>query len=212
MTDVIQPEVVIDNGATEQVTLSKVEYKEMTERLANDAQAKANMANELIELRKKAREVSQSPTEPVDVSKVVEAEFQKRDEENLKMIQEQALVNWLGAHPQFSKENDKDGTLFAAFQKALSRFYLAGIKSEQGYVEVLNDALRLSEQVSTPSTPMFPSAPQGYSTVRGNVPQQGLNNTEQKFVKETMGGDVDKYLKLKAKRPQYVEEMLKWQS
>jgi len=67
--------------------------------------------------------------------------------------------------------------------------------------------------VTTPqNNPMpYQSTPQGYAPARGNVPQQGLDSQEQKFVKNSMGGDIERYLKLKAKRPQYVEEMLKWQ-
>lgn len=214
MTDVIKPEAIPnDSGANEQVTLSKTEFQKLIEDRANDAQSKANMAKELAEQREKIRTLSQSPAEPVDVSKVVEAEFQRRDAENVKTTQETALANWLAAHQEFSQENDKDGIKFAAFQKALSRFYLAGIKTSDGYVEVLNDALRLSEQVEITNYPMpsYSSTPQGYPTARGTTPQQGLSQVEQKFVKNSMGGDVERYLKLKTKRPQYVDEMLKWQ-
>jgi hypothetical protein len=196
-------------GAT--VSLTATEYKELTDKLATKVQDTANMTQELIDLRKKNKELSEQPQVATgDISKVVDAELQKRDAETMKVVQANALSSWLDAHPEFSNEEDKDGSKLAAFQKALGRMNLIGIKTEQDYIQVLNDALRLTEQVSITPTPIIGSAPRGAAYVPGRTPTQQFLPAEQKLIKDSFGGDVQKYLAVKQKRPEYIEEILKW--
>ena len=211
MTEVIVQKVPSTEDAT--VVLTAEEYKELTEKLAKKVQAEVNMSEELKKLREKNRELADKPeVKTEDISKVVEAELVKRDAETTKVVQAQALTSWLEAHPEFSPEEDKDGSKFAAFQKALARVNLVGIKTAQDYVQVLNDALRLTEQVPTMQPHNnFASSVIGGVPVRGSTQVQNFTSAEQKFIQSSMGGDVDKYQKLKAKRPEYVEELLKWQ-
>jgi hypothetical protein len=213
MTEAIVHKVPDGTGDEGAVTLTAQEYKDLTEKLATKVQAEVNMSQELKDLREKNRKLAEQPqVETKDISSVVEAELAKRDAEQLKTIQAIALTNWLEAHPQFSPEEDKDGLKFAAFQKALGRVNLVGIKSEQDYIQVLNDALRLTEQVPTMQpTNNFASSPIGGVPVRGSSPVQNMTPAEQKFITNSMGGNIEKYLVLKAKRPEYVEELLKWQ-
>jgi len=211
MTDVVSPEVTPTSNGDATVSLTAKEYKELTEKLATKVQAEVNMSQELKDLREKNRKLAeQSQVETKDISSVVEAELAKRDSENLKQVQAEALSQWLEAHTEFSPEEDKDGLKFAAFQKALGRVNLVGIKTQADYIQVLNDALRLTEQVATPSRPVFASTSMGGVPVRGNTPTGNFTTQEQKLIKDTFGGDIEKYLKLKAKRPEYIEELLKW--
>ncbi len=198
----------------EDVKLTKAEFDELVKAKAEKAQNEANMSAELAELRKKNRELAEKKSPeaepPKELSKEVAAEFAKRDAEVLKLASEQATVEFLDSHPELSKEKDTDGSKFAAFQKALGRISLAGVKTKQDYAQVLNDALRLTGEVSQPPMPNYSSTPRSAISIPGSPPSAQLASPELKLVQTSFGGDVEKYLKLKAKRPEYVEELLRW--
>lgn len=213
MTDNKSPEGTDGTGDTT-VVLTAKEYKELTEKLATKVQDTVNMSQELIDLREKNRKLAEQPqVETKDIAGVVEAELAKRDSETQKVNQATALTRWLEAHSEFSPENDKDGSNFAAFQKALGRINLVGVKTESDYTQVLDDALRLTEQVSTPQplgNPMG-SSPRNFAPVMGKQNYgSNLSSQEVKLINDNFGGDVEKYLKVKTKRPEYIEEILKW--
>ena len=196
----------------EKVQLSQEEYKTLTEKLAAKVQAEANLVEEVKELRKKNHELAnqQNPVPAEDVSKAVDEEFRKRDAELLKVAKESALIKFLDSHPEFDKTSDTDGTKFAAFQKALARINLSGVKTEQDYEQVLEDALRLVEKTHETMPPNFSSTTPGSAQVPGRTPMAQITVPEQKLVRDNFGGDVEKYLKAKAKRPDYFEELLRW--
>ncbi len=211
MTEIIDgtPSTVV-----EEVKLSKEEFDKLVKTSAEKAQNEANMVAEITDLRKKNRELAETKKPEIvapltDVSKEVQAEFERRDREAIKIASEQATVEFLDSHPEFSKENDVGGLKFAAFQKALARVALNGVKTKEDYAQVLNDAMRLTGEV-TPSMPNYSSTPRTAISVPGMAPAAQLSTPELKLVQNSFGGDVEKYLKLKAKRPEYVEELLRW--
>lgn len=211
MIEVI-PEITTGNGGEEEVKLTKKEHDEMVRLLAERKQNETNMQNELIDLRKKNRDLAAgSIQEPKseEIQKVVEAELKKRDTEELKRTTESVLIKFLDSHPEFSTENDEGGLKFAAFQKALVRINTQGVKTASDYEQVLEDALRLTGQVA-PATPSFSSTPRSAPEVRGVSKGAQLTTPEQKLVQNNFGGDVDAYLKVKAKRPEYIEELIRW--
>lgn len=211
MNDII-PEGTSGAGGTEKVELTKTEYDTLTQKLADKVQAEVNMTQELIDLRKKNQELKgqTSPVPAEDISKAVDAKLAERDAESLKEAQRTALESFLDSHPEFSKEEDTDGTKFAAFQKALSRINLTGVKSQQDYAEVLEDALRLSGQTSTVSSPSYTSAPRNTYTPPSSRSSMAISPSETKLVQNNFGGNVEAYLKVKTKRPEYIEELLRW--
>ncbi len=213
MTEIINADGT-RSTVVEEVKLTKKEYDELVNTAAESKQAVANVVAEVTDLRKKIREQAPTPSpvvpEPVgEVSKEVQAEFAKRDAEALQRASQEATVEFLDSHPEFSKENDVGGLKFAAFQKALGRIALNGVKTKQDYTQVLNDALRLTGEI-TPSMPNYSSTPRTAISVPGTPPSAQLSTPELKLVQNNFGGDVEKYLKMKAKRPEYVEELLRW--
>ncbi len=213
MTEIINADGT-RSTVVEEVKLTKTEFDELVKSKAEKAQNEANMVAEITELREKNRKVSDTKNpvvpEPVgEVSKEVQAEFAKRDAEALQRASQEATVEFLDSHPEFSKENDVGGLKFAAFQKALGRIALNGVKTKQDYTQVLNDALRLTGEIA-PSMPNYSSTPRTAISVPGTPPSAQLTTPELKLVQNNFGGDVEKYLKMKAKRPEYVEELLRW--
>jgi hypothetical protein len=212
MTDII-PEGTLGAGEDEKVVLTKVEHDKMVDALASDAEAKARLLDEVTDLRKKNRELvtKTSPElKPEDVSKAVAEEFKKRELEDIKKASEDALAEFMDAHQEFSKESDPDGSKFSAFQKALARINLSGVKTKSDYIQVLDDALRLTGQVSSTTMPNFSSTPRSSTDIRGVAKSAQLLPAEQKLVSKNFNGDAEAYLKVKAKRPEYIDELLKW--
>ncbi len=170
------------------------------------------MVTEIADLREKNRKLAEPkvPVAPVtDVSAAVEEEFKRRDQAAIKIASEQATIEFLDSHPEFSVENDAGGVKFAAFQKALGRINISGVTSKEDYIQVLNDALRLTgETVST--MPNYSSTPRTASNVPALKPGHTLTAPEQKLIQNSFNGDVEAYLKVKTKRPDYVRELLNW--
>lgn len=192
----------------ENVTLTKDEY----DKLVN---TKASTIQEIADLRKKNRdllETSQPVVEPDAVKKAIDEELKKRDSESLKKEIDAATNEFLAAHPEFSTENDTGGLKFAAYQKAVGRMNLAGAKSKDEYSQLLEDALSLMPQESVNANQTnFSSTPRTVGVVvQGVRPSAQLTPAEQKLVAGNFGGDVEAFLKVKAKRPEYIDELTKW--
>lgn len=191
-------------GGDEKIVLTKDEH----DALVNGT---TSMKNELIELRKKNRELaSQQAVSPDEIEKVITAELKKRDQESLKRIIDSATAEFIAAHPEFSPENDKDGLTLAAYQRALGRMNLSGITTKEDYQEILDDALRLTEKPAA-TTPMQPfSSPRSTPMAPGAKPGSNLPFSEQKLVAEKFNGNVETYLAWKAKHPEVFAEIIKY--
>lgn len=203
----------------EEVTLTKVEYDQMTERLATLAQASTSTVEELKEMRRinaelKAKAEKADPTEVekaiTEVEKVIDAKLAAKEVEETKRTYEAAVANFLDEHPEFSTENDPGGVKFAAYQKALGRINLTALKSAEEFTEALNDALGLMERKANDAPNFSSSAPRSGASVPIASPHRGLSPIEEKLAKNYFGGDVAAYLKAKAKRPEYYEELLRY--
>ncbi len=190
----------------DEVKLSKEEY----DKLVNTA---ASRLEELTKLREKNRELitnSQPVVQPDEIQKAVDTELKKRDAETLKTVIESATNEFTAAHPEFSPENDKDGSNLAAYQKALGRMNLNGVRTKEQYMQVLEDALRLTEKPSNANPMNIFSSPRSVPSAQNSQPAAHLSPVEQKLVANNFKGDVEAYLKVKAKRPEYIEEILKY--
>ncbi len=210
----INPEGTDGAGGDDKVVLTKKEHDEMVEALAKRKEAEARLKDEVTTLREKNRELAKSPEPTVSeeqVQKAMAEEFKKRDAEAAKAASEQATAEFLDSHPEFSKENDTDGSKFAAFQESLKKLNLQGVKTKEQYTQALHDALRLTNQAEPAPTMLnFSSTPRSAYDARAIPQGSRLSAPEQKLVQRSFGGDVEAYLKVKAKRPEYVEELLRY--
>lgn len=211
-----KPDGTPDGGAggNEDVTLSKTEYEKLVSERAEAFQARVSLTDEVTRLREKNREITQdTKIAPEDVNRIIEQKLKERDAEELETTKKNALTEFLDAHPELSKDEDKDGSRFAAFQSALARMSLAGVKTKEDYLNVLSDAMRLIpghvEPTSKPDT-MNPSTPPSYVVPPGSKSSVRLPEREMKLVNSHFSGDVEAYLKKKAKHPILVEELLNY--
>lgn len=211
----ITPEVVPQEPGGEEVKLTKEDYDKLVNSAAESKQALANVVNEIKDMRtqnadlKKRVEEAQQPT--TDVQKAVEAELAKKEKASIEAIYQQVTEGFLTSHPEFSQEQDPGGVKLAAFQKALGRINLTGLKTKDQFEEAFSDALGLMERKSNP-TPMnaIPSSSKGNPPVPRVVPNHNLPPAELKLAEKFFNGNVEAYLAAKVKKPAYFEELLKW--
>lgn len=223
------------NGNENTVILSKEEYNKLVLQQANLSQDKANLVSEITELRKKnqlteqekidlANKVKQSeslgkdgtiqPTEVRAVAeKVVQEVFEKQKTVARKTAREQAEQKFLNEHPEFKPENDIGGLKKAALDKKLANFNLDKFNSEEEFLTVYVDANNLLGNVSNPNvvTPkVIPSMPSHNGADQSPKKDVQLTPQEQKIVTQFLGGDVEKFIKQKEKRPDYIASLLQY--
>lgn len=201
----------INPGGEDKVVLSKEEHTKIVSELAAKAQAEASLLQEVTDLRKKNRDLEDKKVvpEPTEVQKVVQEELAKKEVEQAKSNFEAVTNSFLASHPEFSTENDPGGIKFKAFQKSLSRINLSGLKTIEEFEEAFQDAYSLMDRKAT-TDPMNPSSPRSSSRAPAVQPNAQLPSNEMALVKSHFGGNVEAYLKAKAKKPVYFEELLKW--
>ena len=209
----------------EKVVLTKAEHQELVEKLANETQAKANLVNEVKELREK-KQLSESEVAElkvknqelealnkgenpeVDVEKVVETILTKKAIEDTKKTQENIKAKFRETHKEFHPDNDAGSIKLGVFERVVGRFNTSDLSNEE-YSKVLEDAYALmNKETKEPNTP-------GNNYSEKNTPSNPpvsddnvLTPKEEKLIASTFGGDRERYLKQKAKRPDYIEQLL----
>lgn len=215
-------------------TVSKEQYNEVVEKLANERQSTANLVSEIKELRdkknlsdeeaetlrKKVLELEGSNNAPEDMSpkEVIKAAeeaarkiFEDKERDDAKANRRAAFENFIGQHKEFHPDNDVGGIKLAALERKIDMFNTSGLHSVRDFMSVLEDAYRLIAGTQTPieeSQNPNPDAPEG----SGATPKTGDDNKvsakEMKIIDRSFGGDKERYLKIKAKRPEYVASLL----
>lgn len=232
MTDTKEGTVVPENDESV-VSLSREEYDKLVEDRANDAQAKSNLTNEIIDLREKKQEVEEAlkkaSEKPADVPPVEAGELtpekiaeltsntvrnilKENDSEKASVSKEIALKEFQETHKEFHPDNDEAGLKRSALEKKLSMFSTDNLKTKEEFLSILESASKLLVDVKKEVAPSNPSA---YSSPSANTHQKSedeetLSSIELKIIERTFDGDKEKYLKQKAKRPEYVEQLLEW--
>lgn len=221
----------------ETVIVPKKQYDEMVEKLADSTQSKTNLVNEIkelrekkqlsdaeaVELRKKLDAHSKEPLNPSDltpekiaemttetVSRILSERETQDSKDNLKT----ALDSFKAQYPEFHPENDEGGIKMAMLERKLGRFNITDLKTEKEFLLVLGDARKLVTNVSEPEgkgdnpNPLPPNS--GGEGSKHRELYVTLTPKEWKIIENTFGGDKERYLKIKAKRPDYVDTLLQY--
>lgn len=222
----------------EKVTLPKKEYDEIVGKLADKTQSEANLVSEIKELREKKqlteaeaedlkkkleqRDAIVVDTKDLTPEKIAEiaantmkSAFAERDNETAKANRTAAFTAFISKHKEFHPDNDQGGIKMAALERKVSQFNTGGLKTESDFLTVLEDASKLvgTTQAAKPiGSDPNPLAPIG--TREGTyVPEASVDNLtskEMKVIEQSFGGDKERYLKIKAKRPEYVATLLQY--
>lgn len=226
----------------ETIVVPKAQYDEMVEKLADATQSKANLVAEIQELREKKQLTEAETEElrkqlegrvdppastgeitPEKIAEMVTETAKKllseRDNEAAKENQEAALNDFLSKHTEFHPENDEGGLKLSALQRKLERFNTSGLKSREDYAAVLEDARNLvfggqpprDEEGRNPN-PLPPNGGGRESAPVREAVDDRLTPKELQIIERSFGGDKERYLKIKAKRPDYVATLLQYSS
>lgn len=198
--------------------MDEKEKLELIEQNAQKEQAIANLTEELKELRKKKQEAEerankqpdQIPTSDLDVGKKIEEALEARKAVEIETAKTDALEEFKSKFKEFSDDNDPGGIKFTAFQKELSKFSLDGLTTKEKILNRYKDAYDFMNRKKAeddepitpdPSIPNTPNEPNANDTVE-------LSPNEDAVLKR-MGWTKEKYLKLKAKQPEYVSSIFR---
>ncbi len=207
----------------EEIQALQEREKELTEKVANLEQDKANTVSELIEKRKSEQSVkeeldklkeAQKQTQAItDPEELVERVLTKRSEVEIKDTIESIKSNLKNIYPEFSKEKDAAGILIQDFERQLNKFNFQGLKTkeevEQRFSEVYNFWKR--SKSNEKDSGFYEGSRSNLGVDAKEDDSATLNATETKLIKE-LGWTKDKYLAQKAKRPHFVASLLQHRS
>lgn len=146
-----------------------------------------------------------------DVDSMVEAAFQKRDKASLITVRQNVEAKFKSQHQEFAEDNDPGGLKYKAFEAKLGRIDFNLLLSEEQIMEAYEDSLFLLNKGKTESGPInnnpYAITPSDTSPTVITAKNNGMTHREKTLV-ESLGWTEEKYLKLKASRPQYVDSLL----
>jgi len=224
----------ISEGET--VTVLKKQYDEMVEKLANESQSKVNLVNEIKELREKKqlteaeaedlkKQLAQRKEVPADstvltperiaeiTTDTLRTALAEKEVEVAKSNREAAMATFLSRNKEFHPDNDEGGLKKSALEKKLAQFNTMGLKTEAEFLTVFEDASRLvGIEPKSKSTGIDPNppAPMARGAEVHEVKVENLSTKELQIIERTFGGDKERYIKIKAKRPDYVASLLQY--
>ena len=224
-------------GDGDKVEISREEYTKLVEKVAVSEQDKVNLVEEIKDIRTKKQEAEdklkealEKPAEPASTpvegelisteqiaeaaTKAAQAAVAESKKLELETLKENTIVEFRASNPDFEEDNDLGGIKYAEFEKKLAMFNMGTAKTKEDILIVLNSAYNLlpkptettvENQTPPSSTPSNTGGSGPTSTDSDN-----LSAKELKIINDTFDGDKERYLKQKAKRPDYVAELLEW--
>lgn len=203
------------------------EIADLKAKLAEAESKLGNATNELVEGRKTRAELegerdglklkldeALKPKTPdgqpsmEEIAKGVLQEEKKKTAAGNLTAAEQAFIQ---AHKEYSPDNDPGGIKFAAVKAELAGFNLTGYVEKEDFYKAYEKAFMLANPGKQPEkhtvTPYSATPP-----ISGSGPKEGDENnlsSQEKDIVTRLGWTTEKYLEQKAKRPHYVESLLK---
>lgn len=193
-----------------------VDVKKLIEEVSNLKQDKVNLVEELKGLRTSRQEIEKRVSEVEkkaadDLSKFASDDKQKKLDSAKKIAEDKFKSKYKEFHP----DNDTGGLKYQALVKELELRKLDGVDTEDGFLSAFEDAAILlsqrGKQVKSNLNGRFAESPRGGSGDNKSIDDSGLDAREVKLLK-MQGWDAERYLKIKTKRPEYVESLLRFMS
>lgn len=191
--------------------MSEEDIKKLVDEVANLKQDKENVVNELKELRAKKPDQIDPAMIETKAKEIVERLLNEESGKKFTEIRIDAEKNFKQSFKEFHPDNDPGGIKYTAFQNTLTKMNLSGLKTAEEFAEAFEDAYLVMNKKSIKNgaysnhadlNPIF--APDARS-----VDGDNLSLKELKLIKQ-QGMDKAVYIKMREKRPSYVQELLKW--
>lgn len=224
-----------EEGTEEEVVLTTEQHKELVEGLANLTQDKTNLVNEIKELREKkqiteaeAEELRKKITDnqqPIDTGvltpekvkktaeKTVSDILEQREKDSAKANRESAIRKFQELHKEFHPGNDEAGIKLGSLENTFNRFNVGSLKTEEEFLSVLDDAYKLlnpSKPLEEAPTEFQDEPVEGRGDPTPSGSDKNLTSKEQKLVRVYFKGSTEDYIKARAKRPDYVDQLLQF--
>lgn len=200
--------------------------KELVETIAKLEQDKANVVNELVSQRERARkaeEEAQKTREELekkaadanlnntDPEEVVNRILRQKEEESIKGSYEDALKEFKNSHNEFSDSTDTAGLVFDKFKGEIAKFNLSGLRTKEEIKQRLTEIYEFSNRKKSDDKVNFYNGTRQSGSDAKITDNAGLSNAESKLLND-MGWDKERFLKIKEKRPTYIASLLKYQN
>ena len=180
------------------------------------AQAKASLTTDLLSEKKKKQDAEDKlknlppvlPTDTkkvpeTDIEKIIEAKLRERDEEDIKIAQDEAWKDFVKNNKEFDPSSDKEGLRKAALESTLKNFNFSGARKKDDFMEKLNDAALLLSKKESLSTSDNPYASQPSNS--GKVPvlnKDASLTSQERATMSRLGWTVEKFMEQKLKHPE----------
>lgn len=161
---------------------------------------------------KEAQEGGASGDKP-DVAAEIQKAFQAKEAEQAKLNRASAEAKFKNANKEFSEDNDPGGIKFAALTAKLGLFALGSLKTEEEFKQVYESAYTLLNPARKPMNGTDYNIYANTPPAGGGAPKESHDNqlsAQERKIIERLGWTAEKYLKIKASRPQYVKELLEY--
>lgn len=217
-------EIKIEDLTPEEINVLVAKAKEAEDIKAKYEQAekdKANLVEEIKEERRKKQEAEdlaksaiEKKNEDPSEAKIQELIERKLNEDKTKQIEtsrSQFDAKFKASHPEFEPSNDIGGIKYESFKRVLNKFNLNGLTTEEEFADVYNNAflifnggIKQNQNQNINKNAFTPASKSSGGTV---VTDGDLLPKEEKLI-QSIGWTKEKYLKLKASRPTFVEDLL----
>lgn len=192
------------------------EFAQTKEALANVVEEikdlRTSKNEEIEELKKKIKEDGDSNDN--DDSKKLEKLLDEREKREIEQNFQSALESFKISNSSFNPSNDVGGIKFKAFEKELSKFNLSNLKTKEDFSSRLKEVYSFMNR-NTPKkeegddfTSSFASTSKSQMDVN-TLDDVQLTDKEKKLLKFN-NLDIQAYIKMREKRPAYVNSLLKF--
>lgn len=151
-------------------------------------------------------------TEEEKIEKIVEETLSKKLAADAQENKKLAFEKYITEHKEFHPDNDPTGLKRKALQDKFDRFNTEGLKTVEEFLTVIGEAKTLllgnDTEVDTTTRKNLDSFPTPKGDPAGRQPEV-LSPKELKLA-QMPGNTKEKILKLKAKNPDYLAELLKY--
>ncbi len=199
--------------------MTEEEQNALIEKVANLEQDKANVISELTQKReserlakeelervKKEKESDPSISDP---RKIVEEVLNQKEQEAAKEAFKDAIEDLKKTYNEFSQETDAAGIVFGKFENEMRKFNFSGLKTKEEFKARLDEVYNYMNRTLPPKSQEFYQGTRQSGSEQKTTDKNTLSDKEMRLI-QSMGWDKERYLKTKAKRPVFIESLLKY--
>lgn len=216
----------------EEVTVKRSDY----ERLQNLEEDKNSLVSEIKELRANKQQTEAEKQELTDKLKELQSKEEQLEEVTPDRIQsiidqqlderlnkqEQksreesrlaAIERFKSTHKELLDENDEAGLKMSALEKELAQFNTSSAKTVEDFTNFLNKAYTFVKKEEKPSDSKINQFAGDPAEGKREIPSESeedkeLTLEEKKIIDRSFGGDKERFLEQKKKRPDYVAQLI----